>query len=126
MLPDAVPNTLPHSGCGSDGIAVASDTSGLRFESSHWQKFIELLFTVNWVLKRRKKEKEAGIDPFLKKHPSRPWVKMLPLSGPRCWLCGQRSRHRYDDTSSNPAEVFNFNCPGNFLKVSALPPPRPL
>ena len=64
MLPDAVPNTLPHSGCGSDGIAVASDTSGLRFESSHWQKFIELLFTVNWVLKRRKKEKEAGNGPF--------------------------------------------------------------
>ena len=64
MLPDAVPTTLPHSGCGSDGIAVASDTSGLRFESSHWQKFIELLFTVNWVLKRRKKEKEAGNGPF--------------------------------------------------------------
>ena len=40
------------SGCGS----VASDTRGLRFESSHGQNFIyiEHLFTVNCVLKRRK------------------------------------------------------------------------
>ena len=44
------------SGCGSVGRAVASDSRGPRFESSHRQKFIyiELLFTVNCVLKRRK------------------------------------------------------------------------
>ena len=45
------------SGCGSVGRAVASDTRGPRFESSHRQKFIykiEHLFTVNCVLKRRK------------------------------------------------------------------------
>ena len=45
------------SGCGSVGRAVASDTRGPRFESSHRQKkyiFIEHLLTVNCVLKRRK------------------------------------------------------------------------
>ena len=44
------------SGCGSVGRAVASDTRGPQFESSHRQKFIyvEHLFTVNFVLKRRK------------------------------------------------------------------------
>ena len=44
------------SGCDSVGKAVASDTRGPQFESSHWQKFIyiEHLFTVNYVLKRRK------------------------------------------------------------------------
>ena len=31
------------SGCGSVGRAVASDTRGPRFESSHWQKFNYLL-----------------------------------------------------------------------------------
>ena len=44
------------SGCGSVGGAVASNTRGPQFESSHWQKFIyiEHLFSVNCVLKRRK------------------------------------------------------------------------
>ena len=39
--------------CGSVGRAVASDTRGPRFESSHQQKFtyIEHLCTVNCVLK---------------------------------------------------------------------------
>ena len=42
--------------CGLVGRAVASDTRSPRFESSHRQKFIyiEHLFTVNCVLKRRK------------------------------------------------------------------------
>ena len=42
--------------CGSVGRAVASDTRGPQFESSHRQKFIyiEHLFPVNFVLKRRK------------------------------------------------------------------------
>ena len=31
------------SGCGSVGRAVASDTRGPRFESSHQQKFINIL-----------------------------------------------------------------------------------
>ena len=48
--------SIKESGCGSVGRAVASDTRGPRFESSHRQKFINIehLFTVNCVLKRRK------------------------------------------------------------------------
>ena len=42
------------SGCGSVGRAVASDTRGLQFESSHRRNFYWTLFTVNCVLKRRK------------------------------------------------------------------------
>ena len=51
--------------------AVASDTRGPRFESSHWQKIIYtlnicLLSTAHW--KDKNKEKEAGNGPyFLKK-----------------------------------------------------------
>ena len=42
--------------CGSVGRAVASDTRGLQFKSSHRQKsiYIEHLVSVNCVLKRRK------------------------------------------------------------------------
>ena len=36
-------NSLTCSGCGSVGKAVASDTRGPRFESSHRQKFIYIL-----------------------------------------------------------------------------------
>ena len=58
------------SGCGSVGRAVAFDTRGQRFESSHRQKFILilntcLLSTVHW--KDENKEKEAGYGPFFKK-----------------------------------------------------------
>ena len=35
------------SGCGSVGRAVASETRGPRFESSHRQDFIMNIFTVN-------------------------------------------------------------------------------
>ena len=57
------------SGCGSVGRAVASDTRGQRFESSHQQKFIYilnicLLSTV--YRKDENKEKEAGKGPFKK------------------------------------------------------------
>ena len=37
------------SGCGSVGRAVASDTRGPRFESSHQQKFI---YKLAWVTRR--------------------------------------------------------------------------
>ena len=52
-------------GCGSVGRAVASDTRGPRYESSHRQKiiYIEHLFTFKWVLKDENKEKEAGNGP---------------------------------------------------------------
>ena len=50
------------------GRAVASDTRGLQFESSHRQKFINIehLYSVNCVLKDENKEKEAGNGPFKK------------------------------------------------------------
>ena len=58
------------SGCGSVGRAVASDTRGPRFESSHRQKFInieQLLYTVNCVMKRQKiKKKRPGMAHFKK------------------------------------------------------------
>ena len=42
------------SGCGSVGRAVASDTRGPRFESSHWQKnYVGHLFTINCVGKTK-------------------------------------------------------------------------
>ena len=58
------------SGCGSVGRAVASNTRGPRFESSHRQKFI---YTLNISLlstvyrKDENKGKEAGNGPFFKK-----------------------------------------------------------
>ena len=59
------------SGCGSVGRAVASNTTGPRFESSHWQKFIYLLnicllSTVYW--KDENKEKRGWEWPIFKKN----------------------------------------------------------
>ena len=54
------------SGCGSVGRAVTSKSRGPRFESSHWQKFIEHLPTVKCIEKTKIKEKEARNGPFLK------------------------------------------------------------
>ena len=58
------------SGCDSVGRAVASDTRGPWFKSSHRQKLmyilnICLLSTVYW--KDENNEKEAGNGPFFKK-----------------------------------------------------------
>ena len=63
------PYSFLGSGCGSVGRAVASNTRGPRFESSHQQKFIFklniwLLSTVYWKDKNKEKEKEAGYGPF--------------------------------------------------------------
>ena len=54
------------SGCGYVGRAVASDSRGPRFESSHWQHFI---LNIYYQLYRKDeyRGKEAGIGPFLKK-----------------------------------------------------------
>ena len=45
--------------------AVTSDSSGSQFESSHRQKFILNIFTVNYFEKTKNEEKEAGNGPFL-------------------------------------------------------------
>ena len=55
------------SGCGAVGRAVASDTRGPQFESSHWQNSLIYLFTVNCIEKTKIKKKEAGNGPILKK-----------------------------------------------------------
>ena len=43
-LPNKMPIAALGSGCGSVGRAVASDTRGPRFESSHRQKFISNIY----------------------------------------------------------------------------------
>ena len=55
------------SGCGSVGRAVAFDTRGPRFDSSHQQNFIEHLFIINCIEKTKINKKEAGNGPLLKK-----------------------------------------------------------
>ena len=57
------PNNLG-SGCGSVGRAVASNSRCPWFKSSHRQKFIEHLSTVNCIEKTKIKEKVAGNGPF--------------------------------------------------------------
>ena len=52
------------SGCGSVGRAVASNTRGLRFESGHWQTYMEHLFTVNCNETTKIKKKRPGIAHF--------------------------------------------------------------
>ena len=52
-------------GCGSVGRAVAFDTRGPRFESSH---FIEHLFTVNCIEKTKIKKKRQGMAHFKKQY----------------------------------------------------------
>ena len=57
------------SGCGSVGRAVASNSRGLQFESSHQQKIIDIehLLTVNCVLKWQKYiKKRPGMALFKK------------------------------------------------------------
>ena len=51
------------SGCGSVGRAVASNSRGPRFESSHREKFILNIYC-QLYLKDENKEKEAGNGPF--------------------------------------------------------------
>ena len=67
--------------CGSVGRAVASDTRGPWFESSHRQKFIntEYLYTVNCVLKRRKINKKRPGIAHLKKSFLSTLLEVRPL-----------------------------------------------
>ena len=52
------------SGCGSVGGAVASNTRGPRFESSHPQNLLSNCI-LSTVLKDENKEKDARNGPFL-------------------------------------------------------------
>ena len=65
------------SGCGSVGRAVAFDTRGPRFDSSHQQNFIEHLFIINCIEKMKINKKRPGMAHFLKKlH----WYECILLS----------------------------------------------
>ena len=57
--------TMLGSGCGSVGRAVASDTFGMQFVSSHWQN-LYWTFVYSQLYWKTKKGKEAGNWPFLK------------------------------------------------------------
>ena len=50
------------SSCGSVGRGIASNTGGLQFESSHWQK----LLVQSSVLKRQRRKEEAVSGPIEK------------------------------------------------------------
>ena len=54
------------SGCGSVGRAVAFNTKGPRFDSSHRQNFIEHLFIINCIEKTKINKKRPGIAHFFK------------------------------------------------------------
>ena len=58
---------MPHYGCGSVGRAVASDTRGPWFESSHWRNLYFTLFTVNCIEKTKIKKKRPGMAHLKKK-----------------------------------------------------------
>ena len=47
--------------CGSVGRAVTFDPRGPWFESSHWQKIIVNIFTVNCFEKTKKRKKWPGM-----------------------------------------------------------------
>ena len=53
------------SGCGSVGRAVAFDTRGLRFDSSHRQNFIEHLFINSCIEKTKINKKRPGMAHYL-------------------------------------------------------------
>ena len=55
------------SGCGVVGRAVASNTRGPGFESSHQQLLLNIYLLLTVCRKDENKEKEAGNGPFLKK-----------------------------------------------------------
>ena len=55
------------SGCGSVGRAVAFNTRGPRFDSSHWPNFIEHLFIINCFEKTKINKKWPGMAHFFKK-----------------------------------------------------------
>ena len=52
------------SGCGAVGRAVASDTRGPGFESSHRQLLLNIYLLLAVCRKDENKEKEAGNGPF--------------------------------------------------------------
>ena len=52
------------SDCGSVGRAVASQSRGRQFESSHWQKYIYRTLTINCIEKTKIREKRSRMAQF--------------------------------------------------------------
>ena len=65
------------SGCGSVGRAVAFDTRGPQFNSSHRQNFIEHLFIINCIEKTKINQKRPGMAHFKKTNKK----KQQPVAG---------------------------------------------
>ena len=55
------------SGCGAVGKAVASNTRGPGFESSHRQLLLNIYLLLTVYRKDENEEKEAGNGPFFKR-----------------------------------------------------------
>ena len=96
--------SLLGSGCSSVGRAVASDTRGLRFESSHQQTFLYwTLFTVNCLEKTKIKKKRTGMAHFYKK------TSIYVFSWCNCRrLVLPQSRQGYWKLSQTRVKVFLF------------------
>ena len=72
------------SGCGAVGRAVASDTRGHGFESSHQQLLLNIYLLLTVCRKDKNKEKETGNGPFFQK-------KIIYLTD--SVICGQSCKH---------------------------------
>ena len=59
-------NTFLGSGCGAVGRAVAYDTRGPRFESSHRQLLLNIYLLLTVCRKDENKEKRPGMAHLLK------------------------------------------------------------
>ena len=68
------------SGCGAVGRAVASDTRGPGFKSSHRQLLLNIYLLLTVCRKDENKEKEAGSGPFFLKKKSISFVLDLAHS----------------------------------------------
>ena len=55
------------SGCGAVGRAVAYDTRGPGFESTHWQLLLNIYLLLTVCRKDENKEKRSGMAHFFKK-----------------------------------------------------------
>ena len=84
------------SGCCSVGRAVAADTRGPRFESSHRETFVESFCLMSIVLKRRNKRKRGPNGAFKKQWPYLPRSRTCVIS-----------RNDYNSRSAN--SVVNGN-----------------
>ena len=76
---------LGGSGCGSVGKTVASDTRGLRFESSHRQNLYWTLFTDNCIEKTKIKKKRPWMAHFEKNNLNTWKSVLLFLITQYCW-----------------------------------------